>query len=293
MVPRRSVSPFNRRGRSNRRGLTLEVTLVALVLLTVLLGFAATQLLITLRTANLDYRSTRAAYAAEGGTDAMLAQLQPRMADGVITDADLAAVAPPALPGFTFEQMNSQRVGAPLVRPITDGPFAGLYALNQRIDLDVTARDPLDNTTRIVLGVNAQSIPIFQFGMFYERSNPQWAADDIRRLGHTNGNLYQLRQHVLPKPHHDAQERLLAAEGLRRSKAGRVYQQRGRRARELQFDSRSVTPPPCGSKRADFDGRLMTSAYGVKPLRLPLPEGMDAVELIRPRNAGDNASFRE
>ena len=95
MVPRRSVLPFNRRGRSNRRGFTLEVTLVALVLLTVLLGFAATQLLITLRTANLDYRSTRAAYAAEGGTDAMLAQLQPRMADGVITDADLAAVAPP------------------------------------------------------------------------------------------------------------------------------------------------------------------------------------------------------
>jgi hypothetical protein len=168
------------------------VTLVALVLLTLLLGFAATQLILTLRTANLDYRSTRAAYAAEGGTDAMLAQLAPAMTDGAITDADLAAVTPPSLPGFTFESMNAQRIGAALVRPITDGPFAGLFALNQRIDLDLTARDPLNNTSRLILGVNAQSIPIFQFGVFYEKDLEIHNGPPMTFAGwvHTNGNLY-------------------------------------------------------------------------------------------------------
>ena len=40
---------------------------------------------------------------------------------------------------------------------------------------------------------------------------------------------------------------------------------------KLQFDSRSVDSAAFVARSdADFDGRLMTSAYGVKPLRLPL-----------------------
>ena len=37
----------------------------------------------------------------------------------------------------------------------------------------------------------------------------------------------------------------------------------------------------------------MTSAHGVTPLRLPLPVGMPAVELIRPRSAGDAPEVRK
>jgi hypothetical protein len=56
----------------------------------------------------------------------------------------------------------------------------------------------------------------------------------------------------------------------------------------LTFDSRSKPVPNDfrAASQASFDGRLMTAAHGVTPLRLPLPAGMPAVELIRPR-AGD------
>jgi hypothetical protein len=291
-----SVSNPRCRGRADRRGFTLEVTLVALVLLTLLLGFAATQLLLTLRTANLDYRSTRAAYAAEGGTDAMLAQLAPAMNDGVITDADLGAVSPPTLSGFTFESMNAQRVGAPLVRPITDGPFAGLYALNQRIDLDLTARDPLNNTSRIILGVNAQSIPIFQFGVFYEKDLEIHNGPPMTFAGwvHTNGNLYlssanTFFQSLITTPKNVYWERKAYDERLN---GVNINDAAGTPVR-LTFDSRSVDSAGFVARSdADFDGRLMTSAYGVKPLRLPLPSGMNAIELTRPRVAGDAADLQ-
>ena len=47
------------------------------------------------------------------------------------------------------------------------------------------------------------------------------------------------------------------------------------------------------ASQASFDGRLMTSAHGVTPLRLPLPAGMPAIELIAPRSAGDGADVRK
>jgi len=291
MAQRTSVPIPSGHSRSDRRGFTLEVTLVALVLLTLLLGFAATQLILTLRTANLDYRSTRAAYAAEGGTDAMLAQLAPAMTDGAITDADLAAVTPPSLPGFTFESMNAQRIGAALVRPITDGPFAGLFALNQRIDLDLTARDPLNNTSRLILGVNAQSIPIFQFGVFYEKDLEIHNGPPMTFAGwvHTNGNLYlssanTFFQSIITTPKNVYWQRKAYDD---RQNGVFINNSAGTQVK-LQFDSRSVDSAGFVARsNSDFDGRLMTSAFGVKPLRLPLPTGMDPIELVRPRNAGD------
>ena len=63
----------------------------------------------------------------------------------------------------------------------------------------------------------------------------------------------------------------------------------------LTFDSHSKPVPNDfrAQSQADFDGRLMTSAHGVTPLRLPLPPGMQAVELVRPRKAGDAAEVQK
>ncbi len=77
-------------------------------------------------------------------------------------------------------------------RTITSGPYAGLIGLNQPIDITVEARDPLQNRARDIVTVNAQSIPLFQFGVFYEEdleihNGPQL---DFAGWIHTNGNLY-------------------------------------------------------------------------------------------------------
>ena len=56
------------------------------------------------------------------------------------------------------------------------------------------------------------------------------------------------------------------------------------------FDSRTYAgnaPGFVARSQADFNGRVMTGASGVTPLRLPLPVGMPPIEMIKPRNGGD------
>jgi hypothetical protein len=64
---------------------------------------------------------------------------------------------------------------------------------------------------------------------------------------------------------------------------------------QLDFDSRSDPTPAAFSalSQSHFDGRLMTSAMGVTPLRLPLPVGMPAIAMVQPRNGGDTPEVRQ
>jgi hypothetical protein len=46
------------------------------------------------------------------------------------------------------------------------------------------------------------------------------------------------------------------------------------------------------ASNALFNGRVMTGVSGVQPLKLPLPDGMDPIQLILPRSGGDDADTR-
>ncbi len=114
----------------NRRGFALESTVVVMVLLTVLIGAAVTSAVMTQRTAGMDYRGSRVSYATEAGADNVMAQLEVAMGDGIVTPAELAALTPPVVPGFTYTAISA--VAGPAVpRTITSGPYAGLIGLNQ------------------------------------------------------------------------------------------------------------------------------------------------------------------
>src|SRR5262249_8554558 len=108
----------------NRRGFALESTVVVMVLLTVLIGAAVTSAVMTQRTAGVDYRGSRVSYATEAGADNVMSQLEVAMADGIVTPAELAALTPPVVPGFTYSPISTV-AGAPVPRTITSGPFAG------------------------------------------------------------------------------------------------------------------------------------------------------------------------
>ncbi|MGH9251736.1 MAG: hypothetical protein ACRD0W_19780, partial [Acidimicrobiales bacterium] len=77
----------------DRRGLALESTLLVLVLMSFLMIVAYAGVVTTIRTSDVDYRNTRVTYAAEAGAEGVLAQLHNRIQDGVLSDADLAALA--------------------------------------------------------------------------------------------------------------------------------------------------------------------------------------------------------
>src|SRR5882672_3468320 len=151
----------------NRRGFALEASLILLVLLATLIGAAVAGIVMVQRAAGVDYRSSRTTYAAEAGADHVMAQLELAMSDGSISDADLAALTAPIIPGITVTT-SAAREGVAAARTITTGPYTGLIGLNQKINVTVQARDQTSNQSQVVVSVNAQTIPLFQFGVFYE-----------------------------------------------------------------------------------------------------------------------------
>jgi hypothetical protein len=186
-----------------------------MVLLTVLIGAAVTSAVMTQRTAGVDYRGSRVSYATEAGADNVMAQLEVAMADGIVTPAELAALTPPVVPGFTYTAISAV-AGAAVPRTITSGPYAGLIGLNQAIDITVEARDALANRARDIVTVNAQSIPLFQFGVFYEEDLEIHNGPQLDFMGwiHTNGNLYLTPgADQLPQPDHDARQHVRDAQG--------------------------------------------------------------------------------
>lgn len=275
----------------NRRGFALEATMIFLVLLATLVGAAVAGIVMVQKTGGIDYRGSRTTYAAEAGADHVMSQLELMMSDGAISDPDLAALTAPTIPGMTVTA-TAAREGSAAPRTITTGSYAGLIGLNQKINVTVQARDQTANRSQVVVSVNAQTIPLFQFGVFYEGDLEIHNGPPLTFAGwvHTNGNLYLTSDNQFFKD-------LVTT-------AGSVYWERKayderrngvwiNRADStpvrLDFDSRSDPTPAAFSAQSQshFDGRLMTSAMGVTPLRLPLPTGMPAIAMIQPRIAGD------
>lgn len=275
-----------------RRGFAMEAALLILVMFSIIVLAGLSAVTTMSQTSNADYRASRASYASEGGADDIMSQLDAAMQDGVISGQDIANLTTPQLSGFRMTQ-NTQTTGAPVTRTITSGTFSGLYSLNQPIDITVSARDSSGNQATSVLSVNAQTIPLFQFGVFYERDleiNPG-APMVFSGWVHTNGDLYISSNSVgfqsqLTTPdsvfwnRKDSNNRL----------SGVTINNAAGTAVALDFDSRSLSGPAFVTRsQQKFNGRLMTAASGVRPLKLPLPANTPAVTLVLPKSGADDA----
>lgn len=282
--------------RHRRRGFALEVVLFMLVMFSVIVLAGLSAVTTMSRTSNADYRGARAQYAAEGGADDVMSQLDAAMQDGIINGEDIASITTPAITGFRMTQ-RTRTLGVPVSRTITSGPFAGLYSLNQPIDIEVSARDTSGNRATAVLSVNAQTIPLFQFGVFYEGDLEILPGAPMTFTGwvHTNGNLYVSSNDArfesnLTTPDSVFWQRKDRSERLN---GVRINNNAGT-AVSLDFDSRSHSGPLFKTRSEQrFNGRLMSNAFGVKPLKLPLPANTPAITLLEPRVASDNAMVQD
>ena len=286
------------RPRPRRAGFALEATLILLVLLTVLISAAVAATIMVQRGAGVDYRGAKATYAAESGADHVMALLEADIQDGSISDPELAALTAPAITGFNVnvERRARRRAGAEDHR--RTGPTPVSSGSTSRSTSRCARRTRRLNRADAVVSVNAQSIPLFQFGVFYEEDLEIHNGPPMTFAGwvHTNGNLYlssdnTFFQDLITTPRSMFWDRKAYADqrnGVWINDAGAVPVR-------LDFDSRSKPVPNDfrAESQDSFDGRLMTSAHGVTPLRLPLPAGMPAVELIRPRAAGDAPEVRK
>jgi len=279
-----------------RRGFALESTLLMLVLFGALIGVATAVAAAYTRTSGIDVKATRVSYAAEGAGDEIMAQLEAAMDDGIITPGDITSLTTPVVDGFTVTQ-DTRIVGAPVNRIITRGAFAGLYALEQPINVRIDAVDATSNRAAIELGVSVQSVPIFQFGVFYDRDLEINNGPPMTFSGwvHSNRNLY------VSSANATYLSQVTAADSVFWSRKDVVLTLSGVRIANnagtpvlLDFDSRSHAGASFVARsNLRFDGKLMSRVSGVRPLRLPLPTGMNARELILPAQAGDAADVAQ
>ncbi len=282
--------------RLSRKGFALETVLLLLVMFSIIILAGLSAVTTLARTSNADYRGARASYAAEGGADDVMSQLDAAMQDGIINGEDIASLQTPQLTGYRMTQ-STQTMGVPVSRTITAGPFSGLYSLNQPINITVSARDTSGNKAAAILSVNAQTIPLFQFGVFYENDLEILNGPAMTFVGwvHTNGNLYvssasTTYQSNITTPdsvfwnRKDSNNRL-GGVGINNAAGSPML---------LDFDSRSLSGPAFKTRSTlRFSGRLMSSAFGVRSLKLPLPSGMAPVTLVMPKDGTDSPMVQD
>lgn len=285
----------------NRQGFALEATLFVLLLLAVLCVFAVSGVTTTTRTANYDYRNTRTAYAAEAASDDIMQQLSGMVADGFISQTELDSLARPTVPGFSIPTMTVLANGGATQETVNDGPYAGLYALVRNYDITARASDSAGNASRAVVTVKAAAIPIFQFGVFYEKdleiTNGQRL--DMQGWVHTNGNIYARSggglylHNIVTTPNKFLFRR---KDGTNPGGSDQVYiDDAGATARQVNNDSDGLPLASAFSTWSEtrFSGRLKTNAYNVDTLRLPLPASVPPEELIADRDNGGVADSPE
>lgn len=281
----------------NRRGFALESALLVLLLLSFVMVAFYAGAVTTIRTANVDYRAAQVHYATEGGTEAIMAQLQDNLRDGVLSDEELAGLERPNVPGFTVDTFWARKVGDIVQEVISDGHFAGLYSLTQRMEIFTSARDAANHRSSVMVSVKAQAIPLFQFGVFFEKDLEATNGPPMTFAGwvHSNGTIYLTSANAwyterITTPNsvvHDRKDHHSILDGVYIDDASGADVQ-------LLFDSRSLTAAAFRARsEADFDSRLKTGAHGVDSLRVPLPVGLSPVAVIQPRLGADDDQTRE
>ncbi len=281
----------------DRNGLALLATLLVMALVAVLTTVALSGAMSSVRASASDYQDMRAFYAAEAGGEGTLAQLKLALADGYLSDDEISNIKPPVLEAISFDSFSVKKMGETTVETITDGSFTGLYALTQNVDIYSRAATSSGDAAAVILRTKAQAIPIFQFGVFFEQDLEATNGPPLEFVGrvHANGNIYLSSTNawyrdLVTTPNkifHDRKDFHEVDNGVYINDAS------GNEVL-LDFDSRTHAGAEAfkAESCAKFDCRVMTDAFDVDSLRLPLPDGVPSYELILPRQADDGDAER-
>ena len=286
---------------NSRAGFALAAALGVLILFSVLAITVFANAMAAFRSGQMDLGKSRTYYAAEAGAESAMAQLALALEDAVLEDEELSSIFPPNIQGFSFDNFSVQKIGSITTEQITDGPYAGLYSLTQVVEITSEAAGPDYTSSAVIVTAKAQAIPIFQFGVFFEHdleitNGPRM---DFDGWVHSNGNIYlnsanQYFADVITTPnnlYHDRKD----AHG---TNTGTWIDDASATDVQLTFDSRDTPDYNAFRNKSDdrFDNRVKTNAYDVDSLKVPLPAGVSAFEVIQPRETGDgtleqNAKF--
>ncbi len=233
-------------------------------------------------------------YAAEGGLEKQIADLADISSDGTIpSQEELLSISdiPPEFEGYTFAGYGVERNGDAYLSTITLGPYSGLFALVQPYRMVSSVSGPDNSAVRVERSSEHHLIPIFQFGVFYDLDLEILPGPTMTFDGrvHTNGDLYV------------GANQDLYFESMVTS-AGSIYNERKdefpgsegdvwfrndeNSYRRMTFDSRSDNWEE--GALLLWGGRVQDSQHGIVRIGLPLPSGMDPIEIIKRGEIGDS-----
>jgi hypothetical protein len=283
------------RRRHRRAGFALEAVILLMVLFSVVVLAGLTTVSTMARTSGADYQAARALYSMEATGDDLMAQLDVFMQDGLVTAAEIGQLEAPQLAGYAVTQSTVNR-GAPTLRTVSSGPYTGLYAMSQVFDITVMAKDSTQARAGSVLTVNAQSLPVFQFAVFYDQDLELFPGPPMTFDGrvHSNDNLYLRGNVIISGMVTTPESTFMAMKQDDAQTVNNVWLHNGAgQAVKLNFDSRSLGDAAYRQQsELKFNSRLMSKAHGVRPLKLPLPGNTPAWTLLLPRSDADDGLTR-
>lgn len=197
----------------DRRASALVTVLIFIALSTAILGSVLSYSSNHGKIVDRHNEFIRAQYVAEAGAEKTFAMMRNfmRTMGRAPNQADLDSMANTFLPtaddngSFSAYQFVTHQnvtdsvsctvIGTPTNQTITEGPYSGLYGLVQRYSVTSRVRTiarPVSLTAGIQREIQYQSIPIFQFAVFY---NPDLEIENgppmvINGRVHGNGNGY-------------------------------------------------------------------------------------------------------
>lgn len=313
------MRPFRRLWRcatkpiSNEGGYVLPMVLVWSFVLIVEIGGLATYASGLARQARLHRERVQAFYFAEAAVQSAGAQtrLFLRESGRLPQAADFDAMVQnfPGLGGrYTYVQRSlAYEGGATPLQEIDEGDYAGLNAVIRLIRASAAVRPLVDGVPAVAVDqeFQIQSIPIFQFGVFYQNDLEILPGANMTFLGavHTNSDLYVgVGSGSAPT---------LSFESSITS-AGGIYHERkdgssiGTGAVTIQDAAGDFQPMYDGSDWLDsrhddwvqesqnrWGGKVKSRDHGVQSLNLPIANNVQPRAIIERRSVNDSAQMME
>ena len=154
---------------SNDKGSVLAIALIIMVILSLIgvAAFVATNL--ETHVAKNDVTSKQTFQAAEAVSEYAISQLRSLLANSLSASPTITTLKVPTISGYTISTPQVIQ-GTPSETSITQGTYAGLKAKISHYTLTTTANNSTTQTgTAIVRQLDDQLIPLFQFGVFYNK----------------------------------------------------------------------------------------------------------------------------
>ncbi len=258
--------------------------------------------------------NTRAYYTAEAGAENLMAAVREKMDEGLITMTAITEIDPdpPDIEGFTFVEYEADLSSTLTTRTVTQGPWAGLVSLDRDLVLVSSVEGPADSRAAITLMARVQTMPVFQWGIFYQADleiDPR-PRMDIRGRIHTNGELFIRADDGLYMwdmvtaagdlhiQHKHTEFSYGSTDNYIRLNDG-SWKEITRDTHNYGGDDNPATFPSAAQDQAfddysaaTWDHMIQTRASGIDSLNIPVPGGIDPHSLIEPCTGTESAELQ-